>query len=97
MAGPLRHVSDTALWVAMYRALEWERPDALVRDPWARQLAGAPLGWREEEFRSTWEESLRLERTVPPARLWNLLSKLRSRRTREAYRRMSGVFLLERA
>jgi methyltransferase (TIGR00027 family) len=34
------HVSDTALWVAMYRAMESERPDALFRDPYAKQLAG---------------------------------------------------------
>jgi methyltransferase (TIGR00027 family) len=33
-------VSDTALWVAMYRAMESERPDALFRDPLARQMAG---------------------------------------------------------
>lgn len=36
----LRHVSDTARWVAMDRALESERPDALFRDPYARRLAG---------------------------------------------------------
>jgi len=34
------HVSDTARWVAMYRALESDRPDALFHDPWARRLAG---------------------------------------------------------
>ena len=34
------HVSDTARWVAMYRAMESDRPDALFRDPWARKLAG---------------------------------------------------------
>jgi len=34
------HVSDTARWVAMYRALESERPDAIFRDPYARRLAG---------------------------------------------------------
>ena len=40
--GPLvRSVSDTALWVAVYRARETERPDALFRDPHARRLAGA--------------------------------------------------------
>lgn len=33
-------VSDTARWVAHYRALEAERPDAIVRDPLARRLAG---------------------------------------------------------
>lgn len=36
----IRNVSDTALWVAMYRAMESERPDALFYDPYARQLAG---------------------------------------------------------
>jgi methyltransferase (TIGR00027 family) len=40
--GPLiRNVSDTALWVAVYRARETERPDALFRDLYARRLAGA--------------------------------------------------------
>lgn len=34
------HVSDTARWVAVYRARESERPDALFRDPWAARLAG---------------------------------------------------------
>lgn len=37
---PIENVSDTALWVAMYRAMESERPDAHFRDPWARALAG---------------------------------------------------------
>jgi methyltransferase (TIGR00027 family) len=36
----IRNVSDTALWVAMYRAMESERPDALFHDPYARTLAG---------------------------------------------------------
>jgi methyltransferase (TIGR00027 family) len=33
-------VADTAKWVAMYRAIESERPDAIFRDPLARRLAG---------------------------------------------------------
>lgn len=37
---PVRSVADTALWVAYFRALETERPDALFRDPYARRLAG---------------------------------------------------------
>jgi methyltransferase (TIGR00027 family) len=37
---PVRGISDTAAWVAMYRALESERPDAVFRDPYARRLAG---------------------------------------------------------
>lgn len=36
----VRHVSDTALWAAMHRAKETERPDAQFRDPFARRLAG---------------------------------------------------------
>jgi methyltransferase (TIGR00027 family) len=34
------HVSDTARWVAVYRARESERADALFRDPLAALLAG---------------------------------------------------------
>lgn len=36
----LRNISDTALWVAIYRARESERSDALFSDPYARSLAG---------------------------------------------------------
>src|SRR6185312_15275716 len=36
----IRNISDTALWVAVYRARENDRPDALFRDPYARKLAG---------------------------------------------------------
>lgn len=36
----LRDVSDTARWVAVYRARENDRPDALFRDPFARRLGG---------------------------------------------------------
>jgi len=36
----IRDVSDTALWVALYRAQESERKDALFNDPYARRLAG---------------------------------------------------------
>ncbi len=38
--GSIQHVSDTARWVALYRAMESERPDALFHDPHARRLAG---------------------------------------------------------
>ncbi len=37
----IRDVSDTARWVAVYRARETERPDAVFRDPFAKRLAGA--------------------------------------------------------
>jgi methyltransferase (TIGR00027 family) len=42
MADPssIESISDTARWVALYRAMESERPDAHFRDPHARLLAG---------------------------------------------------------
>ena len=36
----ITHVADTALWVATYRAMESERPDAVFRDPLAGVLTG---------------------------------------------------------
>ena len=36
----IRSIGDTARWVAYYRALETDRPDAIFRDPYARELAG---------------------------------------------------------
>lgn len=36
----IENVSDTARWVAVYRAMETARPDAIFRDPYAARLAG---------------------------------------------------------
>jgi methyltransferase (TIGR00027 family) len=36
----VRNISDTALWVAYFRARETQRPDALFHDPFAERLAG---------------------------------------------------------
>jgi methyltransferase (TIGR00027 family) len=36
----IRNISDTARWVAVYRARETERSDPVFRDPFARRLAG---------------------------------------------------------
>jgi len=54
--GPITHVSDTARWVAMYRAMETDRPDALFRDPYARRLAG--------------EKGAEIVGTMPKAQSW---------------------------
>jgi methyltransferase (TIGR00027 family) len=56
-----------------------------------------PFGWREIEFRSTWDESLRLRRTVRLAWLWNLLGKLGGAKKRAQFRRFSGIALMERS
>jgi methyltransferase (TIGR00027 family) len=36
----IQNISDTALWAAIYRARESERPNALFRDPFARRMTG---------------------------------------------------------
>jgi methyltransferase (TIGR00027 family) len=36
----IENISDTARWVAEYRAMETDRPDAIFRDPYARRLSG---------------------------------------------------------
>ena len=36
----IENVSDTARWVAVYRAMETARQDAIFRDPFAARLAG---------------------------------------------------------
>ena len=56
----------------------------------------APFGWREAEFRSTWDEAFRLGRTMRGAWLWKLLSHLQPKARQEANRRMSGIVLLQR-
>lgn len=55
----------------------------------------APYGWQESEFRSTWDESLRLQRTMPNIWLWKLLNRLQPAGKREQMRRMSGVVLMQ--
>jgi methyltransferase (TIGR00027 family) len=55
----------------------------------------APFGWREAEFRSTWDESFRLRRTMRGAWLWKLLSHLQPKAKQEAGRRMSGIVLMQ--
>ncbi len=55
-----------------------------------------PLGWREAEFRSNWEEAKRLNRTMRFAKFWSLVMELYPKKMREALRRMAGIVLLER-
>jgi len=53
----IRDISDTALWVAVYRARESERQDALFHDPFARKLAGE----RGEQIAKVMQAGLRYE------------------------------------
>ena len=58
MEPPIRNISDTALWVAVYRAEESERPDAVFHDPYARMLAGERgyniVGAMESGWKNSW-------------------------------------------
>jgi methyltransferase (TIGR00027 family) len=59
-----------------------------------------PHGWREITYRQTFEESIRLKRTMPAARLWQAIGTFmglfQSKETREGWKRFSGNVLLER-
>jgi len=48
-------------------------------------------GWREDEFRSMFEEARRLKRAPRRFGIWSLLSRFASPEKREAIRRMSGI------
>ncbi len=56
-----------------------------------------PLGWRELEYRSMFDESIRLKRTMPMAGLWKFIGKFAPKKKREEFKRFSGIALLERA
>ena len=60
----IEHVSDTAFWVAVYRARESERPDAVFRDPLASVLVG--------------ERGRAIERHMPGRRLMSFLITVRT-------------------
>jgi O-methyltransferase involved in polyketide biosynthesis len=55
-----------------------------------------PHGWRELEWRSTWDESERLDRQMRLAWLWRFLMRFRGAKAKEEIRRFSGYLLLER-
>lgn len=55
-----------------------------------------PHGWREAQFRSTWEEARRLNRRMKGAWFWDLVARLSPKKAREEMRRFAGTVLLER-
>jgi methyltransferase (TIGR00027 family) len=54
-------------------------------------------GWKESQFRSSMDEARRLDRQMRMAWLWRIMGHLYPAKTREEFRRMSGIVLLERA
>jgi len=72
----LRNISDTARWVAIYRALESERKDAVFHDPFARRL-GCVV--RKSRQRAT---------SIPE--LWTEISFFRLLSEESSQRRSSG-------
>jgi methyltransferase (TIGR00027 family) len=55
-----------------------------------------PHGWHEVEYRSMWEESRRLERTMRFAGFWDFVARLFPKKKQEEFRRTSGIVLLGR-
>ena len=55
-----------------------------------------PYGWREAQFRSTWEEAKRLDRRMKGSWFWELIGRLMPKSKQEEFRRFSGYVLLER-
>jgi len=58
-----------------------------------------PAGWTEVEYRSMFEESLRLKRTMPLAWFWKAVGQIMTTfnpRKREEFKRFSGIVLMER-
>ena len=83
---PIENISDTARWVAVYRAMESERADAIFRDPFARRLAGG----KGEQIVETMKSGRRMA--------WAMIVRtaVSSSKRRDDLLRMSGVVLLER-
>jgi methyltransferase (TIGR00027 family) len=62
---PITHVTDTAFWVACYRAEESQRPDALFRDPQVSLLIdGTDEKKTAEMWGSTWVRWSVVMRTI---------------------------------
>jgi len=108
LASDLREFSSARWWLTdlasplllKYLGRRWQSKLAAGNAPFRFGPAEgtaffSPFGWREAEFRSTWDESWRLNRTMPFGRFWKFLSMFQSKRRMEAGRRMSGIVLLE--
>jgi len=54
-----------------------------------------PFGWREKEYRPIFDESIRLNRTMPFARMFRFIGRFYPRRMRERFKRFSGIVLFE--
>jgi methyltransferase (TIGR00027 family) len=113
-------VGDLARELADCGAFRWWITDiasprilAMLRKRWGSRLTAGnapmrfgpaegtafflPHGWKEAEFRSTWEEAKRLKRMPPGSWLWKLMERLQPPSRREVNRRLAGIVLLERA
>jgi methyltransferase (TIGR00027 family) len=110
LATDLRAQPNFALWLvdlaspALLKMLarNWGPVVAAGNAPFRFGPADAPaffsaLGWREEEFRSMFQEGIRLKRTMKLGWLWAALGKLAPNKKQKEMKRFSGVSLLQRA
>ena len=108
LARELHHVAKAKWWISDLASPMLEK---FMKRQWSGKLAAgnapmkffppegtaffAPFGWREAEHRSTWLESIRLNRKMKMAWLWGLLGKFQSKKRQLEGQRMSGVVLYE--
>ncbi|NII10516.1 SAM-dependent methyltransferase [Oleiagrimonas sp. C23AA] len=110
LAADLHDIAQARWWIT---DLVSPRLLKMLKRRWGQQLkaGNAPMqfapaagtaffdayGWREGEFRSTWDEARRLNRTMKGAAFWQFLSRLQSPQSRQRQRRMSGIVRLDAA
>jgi O-methyltransferase involved in polyketide biosynthesis len=56
-----------------------------------------PSGWKEKEFRGSMEEAKRIDRQMAGMWFWGFIGRFYPKKTREMFKRFSGVVLLEKA
>ena len=90
LISPMLCATSATLWKSQLT------PDAAFQFA-PRDRAGffAPLGWYEREFRSTWDESIRLKRSQPWAAWWTAFGQPHFQSAHESLRQSSGVSLFE--
>jgi len=94
----IEHVSDTAIWVAHFRAREAQRPDAIFQDPLASLLAGIAFfkqtGWYPRKIITSGEESETIHGPYPLDFPRGLIMRALPREVRLRILDLSGVVLM---
>lgn len=110
LARDLHAQPSFALWLTdlaspallKWMAKDWGKTTSAGGAPFIFGPADAPgwfagRGWRERKYRNSFQESIRLKRSMRFWWLWAALGKLQPKARQEEFKRFSGISLLERA